>query len=163
MKKFVILLSVVALFACGGNKSKNKAAASSEEIQNKLIGLAVKELKQNLPDSASYVGGNFIIETQLPNLDEIKEYPFVVDTVYMSSHTYQVWGEDTVFNGRFYVYHIYKALDWYGEQATSMVKLEFDSHLQYQGFEEVTERAHRDALQKWSEMGHAVEPLAIKE
>jgi hypothetical protein len=163
MKKFIILLSVVALFACGNNSKKNKAAASSEEIQSKLIGMAVNELKQNLPDSTSYVGGNFIIETRLPNDAEILEYPFVVDTVYMSSHSFQIWGEDTVFNGRFYVYHIYKALDWYGETATSMIKLEFDSHLKYQGFEELTERAHHDALQKWSEMGQAVEPLAIGE
>lgn len=164
MRRIILFLSIAMLFACsnkqGGNGSE---AASNAEIENALIELASNQIKSTLADPDSYKAGNFIFETLLPNEEVISEFPFVVDSVYMTTKTFSVWGSDTVYNGRFYVYHIYSGIDEFGENSTKMVKLEFDTHLQYQGMSEISDRNLLDAKQKWSEGGYAVDDLVMPE
>lgn len=165
MKRVILFLSVAVLFACSNKQGgkDNSDESSNAEIEKSLIELSTNQIKATLSDPDSYKGGNFIFETLLPNEEVISEYPFVVDSVFMTTKSFKVWGADTVFDGRFYVYHIFSGVDEFGDNATKMVKLEFDTHLQYQGMDEISDRTLLDAKQKWSEAGYAVDDLILPE
>jgi hypothetical protein len=123
----IILLSILLMTGCNqSTKKDNKEKAQVQTFENKVLEKFKKDFLWRLTDASSYEEGNYRFETLKPNGDRVQ---FLDSSIYMNmTNKHELFG-DTIYDGRYFVYHIYRANNKFGAKVTEIIEACYDSHL----------------------------------
>jgi hypothetical protein len=159
MKNVLFMVFVAILISCNSSKS-NENSSVENSFENKLTSQFMSDFLWRLTDASSYEGGAFRYMTIKPNGETVY---FLDSTIYMiTTGKHELFG-DTIFDGRFFVYHIFRATNKLGGIVTEIAEACYDSHftllaneIDFVSVEQEMKRVN--LIQK---EGHNVKPLTM--
>lgn len=114
----VVTLITTFLFSC----------SSQETLEEKIVKKAKADFLEKVKSPDTYKSYGFRIVTVYGKPNEGKYYSGALDKAYMQKE-FDLFQGDTIWAGRFFVYHTYQASNSFGAVLKETVELNYDGHL----------------------------------